>query len=140
MALLLFRTVPKLAFLCFLMVYCGNSPAKQPFYLCMRWRRQQEEDSKKCLKTSGIYCVSCFLVKQNQKSGLSKFFPKAEWYVTEPQIFTTSEQSLKAEYIQYTYWGPKTSLKIRTASAIFWNYPGIFRDYGLKHIFFCFSR
>ena len=31
---------------------------------------------------------------------------------------------------------PKPSLKIRTASAIFWNYLGIFRDYGLKNIFF----
>ena len=31
---------------------------------------------------------------------------------------------------------PKPSLKIRTASAIFWNYLGIFRDYGLKYIFF----
>ena len=30
----------------------------------------------------------------------------------------------------------KPSLKIRTASAIFWNYLGIFRDYGLKNIFF----
>ena len=32
--------------------------------------------------------------------------------------------------------GPKPSLKIRTASAIFWNYLGIFRNYGLKYIFF----
>ena len=31
--------------------------------------------------------------------------------------------------------GPKPSLKIRTASAIFWNYLGIFRDNGLKYIF-----
>ena len=31
---------------------------------------------------------------------------------------------------------PKPSLKIRTASAIFWIYLGIFRDYGLKNIFF----
>ena len=30
----------------------------------------------------------------------------------------------------------KPSLKIRTASATFWNYLGIFRDYGLKNIFF----
>ena len=30
----------------------------------------------------------------------------------------------------------KPSLKIRTASAIFWIYPGIFRDYGLKNSFF----
>ena len=28
------------------------------------------------------------------------------------------------------------SLKIRTASAIFWNYLGMFRDYGLKIIFY----
>ena len=40
---------------------------------------------------------------------------------------------------------PKPSLKIRTASAIFWIYLGIFRDYNLKNIFlginlFCFSR
>ena len=38
---------------------------------------------------------------------------------------------------------PKPSLKIRTASAISWNYLGLFRDYGLDHIFlglFCFSR
>ena len=40
----------------------------------------------------------------------------------------------------------KPSLKIRTASAIFWNYLGIFRDNGLKYNFFleiklfCFSR
>ena len=39
----------------------------------------------------------------------------------------------------------KPSLKIRTASAIFWNYLDIFRNYGLKYIFlgiklFCFSR
>ena len=39
----------------------------------------------------------------------------------------------------------KPSLKIRTASAIFWIYLDIFRDYGLKNIFleiklFCFSR
>ena len=38
-------------------------------------------------------------------------------------------------------WGvtkrePKPSLKIKTASAIFWIYFGIFRDCGLKHIFF----
>ena len=32
--------------------------------------------------------------------------------------------------------GSKPSLKIRTASAIFWNYLDIFRDYGLKNIFF----
>ena len=31
---------------------------------------------------------------------------------------------------------PKPSLKIRTASAIFWNYLGIFRDHGLNHISF----
>ena len=31
---------------------------------------------------------------------------------------------------------PKPLLKIRTASAIFWNYLGIFRDYGLKYIYF----
>ena len=31
---------------------------------------------------------------------------------------------------------PKPSLKIRTASAFFWIYLGIFRDYGLKNIFF----
>ena len=31
---------------------------------------------------------------------------------------------------------PKKSLKIRTANAIFWNYLGLFRDYGLEHIFF----
>ena len=30
----------------------------------------------------------------------------------------------------------KPSLKIRTASAICWNYLGLFRDYGLDHIFF----
>ena len=30
---------------------------------------------------------------------------------------------------------PKPSLKIRTASAICWNYLGLFRDYGLDHIF-----
>ena len=30
----------------------------------------------------------------------------------------------------------KPSLKIRRASAIFWNYLGIFRDYGIKYIFF----
>ena len=40
---------------------------------------------------------------------------------------------------------PKPSLKIRTASAIFWIYLGIFSDNGLKNIFlgiklFCFSR
>jgi hypothetical protein len=29
----------------------------------------------------------------------------------------------------------KPSLKIRTASSIFWIYLGIFRDYGLKNIF-----
>ena len=39
----------------------------------------------------------------------------------------------------------KSSLKVRTASAIFWNYLDIFRDYGLKNIFlgiklFGFSR
>ena len=33
------------------------------------------------------------------------------------------------------FWS-KPSLKIRTARAIFWNYLGIFRDYGLKNIFF----
>ena len=32
--------------------------------------------------------------------------------------------------------GPKSSLKIKTASAIFWNNLGILRDYGLKNIFF----
>ena len=31
---------------------------------------------------------------------------------------------------------PKTSLKSRIESAIFWIYLGIFRDYGLKNIFF----
>ena len=31
---------------------------------------------------------------------------------------------------------PKPSLKIRTANAIFWISLGIFRDYGLKNIFF----
>ena len=41
--------------------------------------------------------------------------------------------------------GPKPSLKIRTANAICWNSLGLFRDYGLNHIFwgmtfFCFSR
>ena len=30
---------------------------------------------------------------------------------------------------------PKASLKIRTATAIFWNYLGLFRNYGLDHIF-----
>ena len=40
---------------------------------------------------------------------------------------------------------PKSSLKIRTASAICWNYLGLFRDYGLEYIFlgiklFWFSR
>ena len=34
------------------------------------------------------------------------------------------------------YYIPKPSLKIRTARAIFWNYLGIFRDYGLKNILF----
>ena len=34
------------------------------------------------------------------------------------------------------YYIPKPSLKIRTASAIFWIYLGIFRDYGLKDIIF----
>ena len=30
----------------------------------------------------------------------------------------------------------KPSLKIRTASTIFWDYLGMFRDYGQKNIFF----
>ena len=30
---------------------------------------------------------------------------------------------------------PKPSLKIRTANAICWNFLGLFRDYGLNHIF-----
>ena len=32
--------------------------------------------------------------------------------------------------------GPKPSLKIRTASAIFWIYLGIFRDYHFNNVFF----
>ena len=35
-------------------------------------------------------------------------------------------------FIQYT---PKPSLKVKTASAIFWDDHGIFRDNGLKNIF-----
>ena len=39
---------------------------------------------------------------------------------------------------------PKPSLKIKTASTIFWDYLGMFRDYGQKYFFmnktFCFSR
>ena len=44
-----------------------------------------------------------------------------------------------------TYCRSKPSLKIRTASAIFWDHLGMFRDYGQKMYFlgiklFCFSR
>ena len=38
--------------------------------------------------------------------------------------------------VRETQSRPKPSLKIRTASAICWNYLGLFRDYGLDHIFF----
>ena len=40
--------------------------------------------------------------------------------------------------IPSNYWWKraKPSLKIRTASAIFWDYLGMFRDYGQKNIFF----
>ena len=38
--------------------------------------------------------------------------------------------------IVHTWTWPKPSLKIRTANAIFWICPGIFRDYGLKKFFF----
>ena len=47
--------------------------------------------------------------------------------------------SLGSQIMQFTFWSkavPKPSLKIRTASAICWNYLGIFRDYGLNYIFF----
>ena len=55
------------------------------------------------------------------------------------------------EYIKFflvicSWWlESKPSLKIRTANAICWNSLGLFRDYGLNHIFlgiklFCFSR
>jgi hypothetical protein len=33
----------------------------------------------------------------------------------------------------------KLLLKIGTANAICWNYLGLFRDYGLDHIFFVFQ-
>jgi hypothetical protein len=44
------------------------------------------------------------------------------------QTFQNSKRARKV-------W-PKLSLKIKTASAIFWIYLGILRDYGLKNIFF----
>ena len=52
------------------------------------------------------------------------------WY----HIFVTSLLITFTKNIG-TRYAPKPSLKIRTASAIFWIYLGIFRDYGLKNIF-----
>ena len=53
------------------------------------------------------------------------------------QHLWTNENTKKWEKLEchifkfWIWWLAKPSLKIRTASAIFWNYLGIFRDYGL---------
>ena len=46
--------------------------------------------------------------------------------------WTTASRYL--HFFKFWLLASKPSLKIRTASAIFWNYLGIFRDYGLKSI------
>ena len=49
---------------------------------------------------------------------------------------TTSAEFQECKVLNHcTYMRAKPSLKIRTASAICWNYLGLFRDYGLDHIF-----
>ena len=52
-------------------------------------------------------------------------------------IFGTQRLTqLSKDHVAAQLWPlkPKPSLKIRTASAIFWIYLGIFRDYGLENI------
>ena len=61
------------------------------------------------------------------------------------QLLEKYSRILNGKANESSYCQAKPSLKIRTAGAIFWNYLGIFRDYGLIYIFlgiklFCFSR
>ena len=61
-------------------------------------------------------------------------------FETPERIFVVMEK-LKGNLSDET----KPSLKIRMASVIFWDYLGMFRDYGQNNIFlgiklFCFSR
>ena len=53
--------------------------------------------------------------------------------ITNPTIFKKFEFSRQKKVVHFS---PNPSLKIRTASTIFWNYLGIFRDYGLIYILF----
>ena len=57
------------------------------------------------------------------------------------QTFVKSTTKIFSNFVafsekpNFTWLYSKPSLKIRTASAIFWIYLGIFRDYALKNIF-----
>ena len=50
-----------------------------------------------------------------------------------PTLYTTNQQVSSEIFSKET---PKPSLKIGTANAICWNSLGLFREYGLNHIFF----
>ena len=54
-------------------------------------------------------------------------YPTVNMYAAKIKAGNTLRSRLKTG----TLVKPKPSLKIKTASAIFWNYLGIFRDYGL---------
>ena len=89
--------------------------------------------------------VPSFFLKPSSSSvfliNKSSIYPTVNMYSAKIAAGNTLRSRLKTG----TLVKPKPSLKIRTASAIFWNYLGIFRDYGLKNVFlvvtfFCFSR
>ena len=53
-----------------------------------------------------------------------------KWTLQFVQVYTFFYQR------QFFTWKSKPSLKIRTTSAIFWDYLGMFRDYGQNNIYF----
>ena len=82
----------------------------------------------KILRKSSLMSLVAYLIKGKKLF----FYWKFKKRVHKASLVRFSIVSYKNRWMV----GPKPSLKIRTASTIFWIYLGIFRDYGLNNIFF----
>ena len=81
------------------------------------------------------YPVKSTLFFQGVKTTMAHIF----FWFTKPSFFSGCHRRKSQVFL------PKTFRKIETASTIFWDYLGMFREYSQKNIFlgiklFCFSR
>ena len=85
------------------------------------------------------YLLPVLLIKEKTRNTTLKVNKFVEPFVL-PYLgsFSLASVSVRSDvrHLQPNLGIPKPSLKIRIASAIFWIYLCIFRDYGLKGIFF----